>query len=230
MARNVLVSDLVTQIRQRADVQNTQFVTDTELIAWINNSNTALYDAIVSKYNDYFVSSDTFQLVPGTDAYALPATTYKVLGVEQSIDSGPDRWLTMLPYNFNERNRRYNTAFNMSLYPTYKYHIQGNNVVFKPAPTGTATIRIWFVPAPPVIASGSDSINGFSGWEEYIINDCAAKVKAKQELDPNFYLAQKQEMLQRILTMAQNYDAGPAKRVTDIYTMNDDVLFPLLSL
>lgn len=228
MARNVLVSSLVTQIRQRADVESTQFVTDAELISYINNSYCELYDAIVAKYNDYFLIQYQFSLVPGTELYNVPADFYKLMGLDQRADQ--DSWLTMRPVNFNERNRRFNAAYSLSFYPTYRYHLQGDQMRFSPIPTGSETLRLWYVPVPDQITIGTQTINGRSGWEEFIINDCSAKVKIKQELDPTLYYAEKNAQMARILKMAQNYDGGMAKRVTDIYTINDDVLFPLLQL
>lgn len=228
MARNVLVSSLITQIRQRADVESTQFVTDAELISYINNSYCELYDAIVAKYADYFLSQNSFTLVPGTEFYDVPSDFYKLVGLDQQVSTG--QYLTMMPVNFNERNRRFNAAYNSSLYPTYRYHLQDDKMRLSPLPTGSDTLRLWYIPAPTQITLSTQTINGRSGWEEFIINDCAAKVKIKQELDPSMYYAEKKAQLERVLKMAQNYDAGIAKRVTDIYTINDDVLFPLLQL
>lgn len=229
MARTYLVSELVTSIRRRADVEKTQFVTDAEIIEYIDRSNCELYDLIVSKYNDYFMSSQTYTL-GGSEFITVPADFYKLLGIDQAETPTSDRWFTLRPINFNERNKRFNTLFNMSYHPTYRYHLQNDQIRINPIPAAADVLRVWYVPAPVKITLGTQTIDGKSGWEEYIIVDCCAKIRVKQELDPQAFMVEKARLEQRILKMAQNYDGGLPARVTDTYSINDDVLFPITAL
>ena len=71
----VSLSDLRTLVRQRADQENSQFVTDQELRQYINRSYCELYDLLIPNANseDYFLNDSTVTLVSGTQTYDLPA-------------------------------------------------------------------------------------------------------------------------------------------------------------
>ncbi len=58
-------------------------------------------------------------------------------------------------------------------------------------------------------------LDGVSGWEEYVVVDAAIKAMAKEESDPSVLMAQKQGLLQRIESAAENRDAGSPARVSD---------------
>ena len=65
----VSLSELRQLTRQRADNENSQFVTDTELTRYLNNSWGELYNLIIENFNDdYFTTSHSFSLTSGTDS------------------------------------------------------------------------------------------------------------------------------------------------------------------
>lgn len=67
----------------------------------------------------------------------------------------------------------------------------------------------------------STTIDGISGWEEYVIIDAAIKSAIKNEFDTvNDLRIQKAEMKQRIMDMAEGRDAGQAHHVSDALTVN----------
>lgn len=68
--------------------------------------------------------------------------------------------------------------------------------------------------------SDSTSVQGISGWEEYIVIDAAIKAQIKQESDFSGLLAQKASMQMRIEGMAEGRDAGQAQHVSDVLGMN----------
>ena len=58
-------------------------------------------------------------------------------------------------------------------------------------------------------------VDGVSGWEEYIIVDAARKILLKEESDTSFLLAEKQALLTRIESAAENRNASDPERVSD---------------
>ena len=124
-------------------MENSQFVTDTELLRYLNRAYAELYDLIVTEANadDYFLNSSTFTLVSGTKAYDLPADFYKSRGLDLTVgsDSMPIR-----RYNFSQRNvgSRFQTARN------FRYHIQGNSIYINPKPSSSDTMTLWYIPSP----------------------------------------------------------------------------------
>jgi hypothetical protein len=73
--------------------------------------------------------------------------------------------------------------------------------------TGANTlVRAW---------SESTTIDGVSGWEEYIIIDAAMKAMGKEESDVSLLAQQKMMMVKRLQDMASNRDAGNPATVAD---------------
>lgn len=115
-----------TAARQRADMVNSQFLTDTEFNSNVNASYQELFDLLVQKYgNDYYVALDStkkpyqfttdgtnefFALPDGSSTYKMPdATTnapafYKGIGVDLQL-SGANDWVTLKPFPMIERNK-----------------------------------------------------------------------------------------------------------------------------
>jgi hypothetical protein len=83
---SVTLLQLKDRSRQRADMENSEFVTDAELTIYINGSIAELHDLLVASYgSDYFLSSTTFSTVAGTESYSLPADFYKLMGVDVQV-------------------------------------------------------------------------------------------------------------------------------------------------
>jgi len=139
----VSLSELRLLSQQRADMENSQFITSDEWRRMINRSYAELYDLIVTSANseDYFLKSGTISLVSGTSTYDLPTDFYKSRGVDLNT-SGSE--VPLRRYNFSERNvgGLYSTASDM------RYHIQGNSIVFNPDPSSSDTVTIYYIASP----------------------------------------------------------------------------------
>lgn len=76
-----------------------------------------------------------------------------------------------------------------------------------PTVTGAVTlIRAW---------SDATTIDGVSGWEEYIVCDAALKAMGKEEDDVSLMAQEKLAMKQRLIDMASNRDAANPATVAD---------------
>lgn len=62
------------------------------------------------------------------------------------------------------------------------------------------------------------TIDGVSGWEEYIIVDASIKCKDKEESDVTVLAARKAGLLKRVEGVAANRDPGTAARTADVTT------------
>jgi hypothetical protein len=216
MALTTTLLALRTAARQRADQVNSGFVSDTELNSYINASLCELYDLIISTYGeDYYVTTATTALTSSTDTYALPSDFYKCVGVDLVIANNTA--ITLERFNFVERNQYRYTIGGFFNQITSKYKIIGNNIKFLPFPAGGVSVKIWYIPVPTLLVGDSDTFDGVSGWEEYIITDAAIKMMQKEESDVSVLAAQKMALVKRIQDMAPNRDAGSAPRIGDVY-------------
>lgn len=218
MATTMQLSDLRTAVRQRADMVGSQFVTDAELNSYINQSYFELYDLIVQKYGDnYYVQTPYSFTTDGVNQYFnLPSDFYKLLGVDLALSTTLDSFVTIRPFNFSERNRYAIPNF-QSFYgvTNLRYKLNANQLWLTPIPSSGQTIRIFYVPKMTTLSADGDTVDGISGWTEYIIIDAAIKAMQKEESDVSVLAMQKQAMIQRIESAAENRDAGQPATVSD---------------
>lgn len=222
MARQVTLEQLVTRVRQRANIENSQFVTDIELTSYINESLCELYDLLVASYGqEYFRTSTTFSTTGGVVDYALPTDFYKLISVD--VDLGGPCVYSALAYMESERNL-YNSFPGWSYGSPIAYRLHGMNSTFAygsigfiPQPSGTYSITLNYVPACTDLYRPDDTFDGVSGWEEYVVVDAAIKCLQKEESDVSVLFAQKQALIARIAAMAPSRDAQSPERARDVH-------------
>ena len=146
------LSELRQLTRQRADNENSQFVTDTELTRYLNNSWGELYNLIIENFNeDYFTTSHSFSLTSGTDSYSLPSDFYKSRGVDLVVTSTES--VPLRRYNWAERTRNSVTVRARD----YRYRIQKGSIIFTPLPSTNDSIKIFYIPDPRKLESVTPS-------------------------------------------------------------------------
>lgn len=218
MARTFTLPGLRTQVRQRADMQSTAaqgFVTDSELNTYINQSWAELYELITTNEGqEYFMNQAGIVTGGNVDTYDLPTDFWRIKGVDMVLSASQS--VTIQPFMFIERNL-YKAAYAGGWTAGYdmRYRIVGGaRIKFIPTPLENINVTIWYVPNPPVLGE-TDSVDGYAGWEEYIVVDAAIKCLQKEESDVSILMARKQELAQRIMAASPFRDAGASERVTD---------------
>ena len=173
MTDYVNLTELRTLARQRADQENSQFVTDTEITRYLNNSWGELYNLIIENFNDdYYTTSNTFSLTSGTDTYDLPSDFYKSRGVDLVVSSTES--VPLRRYNWAQRTRNSVTVYARD----YRYRIQKGSIVFTPSPSSNDSIKLWYIPSPKrllsktttAITRGSTTM-WTTGSHEFVVGD-----------------------------------------------------------
>lgn len=167
-------------------------------------------------------STDFANFEDYTSSNGQPATdVYQVRGVDAVYSSN---LIVNLPrYNWEERNL-YNAVPELTPYsPISAYRVIQNPINGKDCmqfipgtPNGVSYYRVWYYPNPKVLVSDADSIDGRSGWEEWVVIDAAMKLLAKEESDTSQLEREAQRVWARIMAVAENRDAGQSKRITDV--------------
>lgn len=218
MATTMTLAELRTATRQRADMVNSQFVSDIELNGYINQSYFELYDLLIQKYGDNYFVANPYQFVTDgqNNFFNLPGDFYKLLGVDLALGSTLDSFVTIRPFNFADRNR-YAVPNFQSFYgvTNLRYRLNANKLWLTPIPGQGQTIQLWYVPRLTTLAADADTCDGISGWTEYIIIDAAIKCLQKEESDVSVLMAQKAAMIERINNAAENRDAANPATVAD---------------
>lgn len=213
---SMTLAQVRTAARQRADQENSNFVSDSELNSYIQLSYAELYDIITSRFEDYHIQQLEFTITDGEKNYPLPDDFYKLRGVDLSAD-GADNWITVTKWNFQERNNS-NRPVNRPLlgFNSVQYRILGDNIEFLPVTQAPGSYRMWYIPQCPTLSSDTSVVQGVNGWEEYVIVDAAIKMLVKEESDTTVLQLAKNQMLQRIEMLASNRDAGLPERTSDV--------------
>ena len=103
MARTVTLASLQAQVRQRADMLASSFVTDDELAEYINQSVAELYDLLVQTDEDFYTRG--LEQTVTTPAIALPADFYKLRGVDARVSGNEFRALERVEFGRSEERR-----------------------------------------------------------------------------------------------------------------------------
>ena len=210
MSNTVTLAILRTAAKQRADMENNNFITDAEWLTYINASYGEFYDLLIQHFEgDYVYSTSAISIVSGTATYALPSDFYKVLGVE-ILDGS--YYVPLKRYQLHHRDSRPGSS-GIHL----QYRLQGSNIAFIETPTTTETGRLIYVPLYTDLASDGDTFEFHGpGWEEYVIIDAAIKAREKEESSTTSLERKKDRMYLRIEQAAMNREAGEPEEAVDV--------------
>ena len=214
------LSELRTRARRRADAVGNNFFADAEINDYINIGLGELHDLLVSKYEDYYVSSVSFTLTSGTSTYAFSAISlsdfYKLLGVDAVQGNDTVR---VKKFNFADRNRYQAdvSIYSSKGYADYEYAIRGESIEFIPEPTSADSIKIWYVPSCTKLTSDSATVSNSIelNWEEYAVLVAAIKMRQKEETSTAALERDLERITARIEEAARNRDAAEPFGITD---------------
>lgn len=210
---SISLLNLRTATRERANMENSTFVSDSEINRYINQSIKELYDILVSKNgNDYFAEEETYTLVAGQDAYDLPDLFYKILWVEIKGDDG--YYYKLRRFMQTEMNSGA-TPINYYI-PDIRYRLRKDKIVFTPSNlTGGREIRLWYIPTHKDLSADGDTFDGINGFDEYVIVRSAIKCLVKEEQDVSELMAELDFIKTRVEGMSDNRDQGAPERIYD---------------
>jgi len=199
----ITVGTIKTRARQKADLVGSNFISDTELLAYVNEAFFAWYDVLVSRFEDYNLGDPTsFTISAGTPYYDLPADFYKLAGVDRSIDNG-NHYHALRPSPWRSRNRHTASYTSYGLYPRIGYRVTGNKLRFVPEDQSPGSYRLWYIPLATALTQDSDTIERYNGFEELIVIDTAMKMLAKEESDLSYLNMERQRVENRMIQMMQ---------------------------
>jgi len=215
MARERTAEDCVADVRKRANLENSDFVTDEEILEYLNQEFAELRGRLrMNEGQVHEVQVEDIVVRSGTEAYDLPPDFWELLSIHVTIGGRP----RMLD-SFMEQERADLLAGPFfSTVESPRYRLMGKQIEFLPATQDfTATVR--YAPNTGRLRLGQtppDKVDGYNGYEVAAIYGAVAICNAKEETDPSFYLAQKDRILKQIDALAARRDAGRPERVTDV--------------
>ncbi len=194
MALNVTLTQLSDRVLLRANMPNSGFVLAPELTALINTHRRRLHLRIAQAVPFYFRTTATITTVAGTLTYALPSDylwTQVVYVVEASTYRRPIRRIT----DFAR--------------------------VSYTAPQGVYSLEHVYTPVPTDLATGSDTVDGVIGYDEWIVCAAARSCLVKQGTDIGPISAELADIERDIISSLTCRDQGSPTYITEIENSYD---------
>jgi hypothetical protein len=208
MARTFTLLQLRTKARERSDMVNSSFVTDSELNGYISASYAELYDILVQSGLVYYTPTTQTITGTGSETYPLAADYYGTVRVDRVSGSN---YCPLTEYMITERASYENSGTGEAR----AYSPQGSNMSLLPAPT-SGSYRHIYIPAPADLTADVTTVDGVSGWEEFIVVDAARKMLQKEESSTVGIERDLARLKARIEEMSQNRAWATPRRVTDV--------------
>jgi hypothetical protein len=198
---------LISDTRQQADaVHKIEFLPDAELLVCVNDGIRELWDLLVSADPNWGLASPaSTSLTANDNTYTLPATFYRLAGVDR--DMGGSNYAALPSFNFEHRND-----------PGYLgYRLAGLELRVEPASRCAGSYRVWYVETAPELASTAATLDTrLAPWKRFIVLTAAISALTKEETDASPLIALRNGYVATIGPLMRNRDVGRPERVTDV--------------
>jgi hypothetical protein len=134
--------DIVEEVRNSCHELNTEFLTTSNIIDFLNRGQRRLQSILMKKYPEMFQVSHTLTTVPNTREYQLPPdlVEYRIRKVYIYSTSGDP--LTIVQKSFRDIGDWDLTS--STDYPDF-YVITGRTLTLYPMPSASHTVAIWYI-------------------------------------------------------------------------------------
>lgn len=201
--------EMRTEARQRAEMENSTFVTDAELTRYINTAANKLYGKLVAARGDaYYATTATTVTVAGTATVALPSAFYKLL-LPQVTVSGVPRTLRRLDLEMVE-------AYGTTTGVPERAMVMGSNLLLRPIPDAVYTITFWYLPYLTQLSADGDTFDGIAGWENYVVLSAAISCLNKEESDTSGLMTELALIETEIQALSGERDHAAPSTIRDV--------------
>lgn len=215
MGRSRLLEDVIDDAYKRADQEGaTDRFPRADVVRYINQGRAALRDEIIkARGRSYFrkPGGDEFETTANTSVYDLPDDFYQLISVRVAEDGGDN----LDPFSpLDEPSLRASGSLD---WPSH-YELQEATIELLPLHRAAQTIRLEYIPALEDVVDDSDPVEGYNGWEEFIVDFAALKMAEKDD-EPRLKADLRQslkDMKLRIAELAPKRDRFRAERTKDV--------------
>jgi hypothetical protein len=201
-----------------------------ELTRMVNASMGEFYDMLVQTNLQFNVTSSIFTMTGSQSTFDMKSLgVFKVDGVERSIDGQTTEASFKNVTKFAWPMRNIGTYPYGNLWPAGGAAIQyrwlpgvtQQILMFRPSIACSGVYRVWYYPLPPVLQADGDA--GFEDtmyWDEYVVVDCAIKVRDKFGEDVSVLMARKEALKERIRTYASDMDMAECETIGGVHAVD----------
>jgi len=221
MATNVTLTDLITHVRQRADMENSAFCSDSEITHYINDGIFDLYAKMVNVDDGKLFATVSPTLVKvGNNAYQLPSNFMRLVDVNVYTGS---RWVPAYEADsqdyLNLLSRQYDGDYDVR-YFLYLNQDQGRYELFLFPAKSVSSIGVRYIKEAPRLTLGTDTLKWPSNWHEAIVLDAAIKCLEKEESEAAHLHIERDRAEARILKDVREQSVAQIRTLRDVAGRN----------
>jgi len=184
MARTRTLTELLADVRYQADIENqTLRHTDANLTRLINQSWAAFRELICENGFPYYLTSASGNFVAGTAGYAVASDFARLYGVDVTV-GGEVR--SLAEHSIMERNEVLTTQQGCPVSFWLRATASPPIMVMQPIPDQAYAYTYYYLPQQTDLTTGANTIDGFNGWEDWIVFDVCLKVLTRDDDDEQF--------------------------------------------
>jgi len=214
MARTQTLLELRTRARQFCGMENSLFITDSELTGYLNQSICDLESQLeAAGAFERKPQSASFTCTAGTETTPTPTGALAVYGVDLSVNS-TTRTLDRIEFDDRNMFREYSVPTNGT--PAF-FRVDGTSIYLYPTPNRAYSGTVYYYRGHVDLSADTDTYDGVNGWDNYAVWSAVAIMLAKQESDPQFAMSERGRWLQTILTGATRLNTQKSPAVTNSY-------------
>lgn len=210
-----------TRVRQRADMENSEFVTTDELDFFINNRAEEERALLIALNQDLLREEQTVALVAGTAEYTLTSDVWQCMSAKVTV--GTEKW-PLESYEDDEIETTSRASYSSGELPRYRLRIDpgatyAHKIKFNPPPAAAGTVTVAFLRPTTVYADATDSIH--LPFPDYYVVGAAIDCVDKEKGDASGLRARLAEIVATIRQTARDAQRQP-KHIRDARALEEE--------
>jgi len=210
----ITLTELISRSKQRADMENGNFVSDDEWTHFINDEIADIYAQLVNVDDGELFGAVAPTLAQiGDNAYQLPSDFLRLVDVNiftgnrwvPAYEADPQEYYQLLSDTYTGD---YDTSFFLKLNIA-----QDRYELFIFPAKSVSNIGVRYIPSATVLSVGNDTLNWPSNWHHAVEAGAAAHALIKEESDPTGNL------MARDRTVARALKDVRAQKVSQVKTL-----------
>ena len=203
MAKTVTLATLRAEVQARGQYEGSADITTTLLNSTINSAIAEVYDLLVARWADYYVTRANLSTVVGVDTVTLPSDFYKLRKVEIVDSSSPSGYRSLHPMDLSVSHAVGTTVWRKG----YRYRLEAGTLVLMPTPVAVETLRIFYIAYAPVLVADADTWDTINQYDELVVQTALLKCKQREELPTDDIEREIVRLTMRIRSAADGRDA-----------------------
>ena len=198
MARTRTLAQLIAEVRDRADIEGSQHITDAQIQRYLNQSGAALHALMVEAGDDWFtVVTGAPISAPdgGLNDVELQSNFYKLVAISLDIDGVQTplrKWV------WEEFPALFSAGASVPAGFIPMYRVVADRIIIGPGVAAGPSLVIAYARTFTDMALTSDTLDGRDGWEEWVVWDATVKCLVKEESDARQAATERDQVLARI--------------------------------